>query len=84
MVNAHVITRYVSSMLWYISVAVFRVYMSTNYMGMSTKYIHVHRICKDSHKQMRRMPNLYLIWMKENKETSKSDSIQRNEAESVN
>jgi len=58
--------------------------MSTNYMAMSTKYIHVHKICMDSHKQMRRMPNLYLIWMKENKETSKSDSIQRNESESVN
>lgn len=70
------------SMPWYISVAVFRVYMITNYMGMSTKYIHVHRICKDSHKQMRRMPNL---WMKENKETtSKSDSIQRNASELVN
>ena len=53
-------------------------------MAMSTKYIHVHKICMDSHKQMRRMPNLYLIWMKENKETSKSDSIQRNESESVN
>ena len=54
-------------------------------MAMSTKYIHVHRICKDSHKQMRRMPNLYLTWMKENKETtSKSDSIQRNASESVN
>jgi len=34
---------------------------------------------------MRRMPNLYLTWMKENKETtSKSDSIQRNASESVN